>query len=352
MSDHAPTTAAPDPAARNLRRRILRFQTPIPHKSLAQALTSIGGLLAVTAAMYATAGISYWIALALAPLAAAFLVRTFIVQHDCGHGALFRTRRANDVLGFACSLLTLTPYLSWRRQHAGHHGVWNNLDRRDTGVDIYSSCLTVAEYRALGRWRRLWYRLLRNPVVANLILPPFVFLVLYRLPFDMPAGWRRERRGVYLTNLTLAALFGGLGLVFGFGLVAAIQIPIVALAAIIGVCLFTIQHRGAATVWARQADWTAQAASLTGSSHLRLAPVLQWFTGNIGLHHIHHLNPRIPNYRLQECHDAIGPDVRDVPIVTLGSAFRSLFYVLWDEQRQRMVTFRGAMLGRLGTLPA
>ena len=126
--------------------------------------------------MYALAGVSIWLSLALAPLAAGFLVRSFIVQHDCGHGAFFRTRRMNDVLGFLCSLLTLTPYLSWRRQHAGHHGVWNDLDRRDTGVDIYSSCLTVAEYRALGPWPRRWYRLSRNPVVANILLPPLVFV--------------------------------------------------------------------------------------------------------------------------------------------------------------------------------
>jgi omega-6 fatty acid desaturase (delta-12 desaturase) len=335
-----------DTSGHDLRRRIARFQTPVLLESLEQILTSIGGYLAVCAAMYATAGISYWIVLALAPLAAGFLIRTFIIQHDCGHGAFFRARRLNDTLGFVCSLLTLAPYLSWRRQHDGHHGVWNNLDRRDSGVDIYSSCLTVDEYRSLSPWRARWYRLSRNPIIANVILPPLVFLVLYRLPFDMPAGWRRERLAVYLTDLALVALIGGAGLVLGFGRVAEVQLPIIVLASIGGIWLFTVQHRSDHTLWARQNEWNVVTASLQGANYLRLSSVLQWFTGNIGLHHVHHLNPKIPNYRLQQCHDAIA-DLRDVPVMTLRSAFKAMFYVLWDERQRRMVTLRMAGLGDL-----
>lgn len=325
-------------AGRDLRRRVARFQAPIPGASLFQIFTTIFGYLAVCAVMYALAGISLWLVLPLAPLAAAFLVRVFIVQHDCGHGAFFRSRRANDALGFLCSLLTLTPYLSWRRQHAGHHGIWNDLDRRNSGADIYSSCLTVEEYEALGPWQRRWYRITRNPLVANLLLPPFVFLLLYRVPFDMPKDWKRERRAVYLTDLALVALFGGLGLAFGFGTVALIQLPIMVLASIIGVWLFTVQHRSDHTVWARREDWNATTASLEGSTHLCLPRVLRWFTGNIGLHHVHHLNPKVPNYRLQECNDSI-PALNAVPPMGLRSAFRAMFYVLWDERAQRMVRF-------------
>ena len=226
MSEYVLAASIDDTPGHDLRRGIARFQTPVLYNSLTQTLTSIGGYLAVCAAMYATADISYWIVLALAPLAAGFLVRTFIIQHDCGHGAFFRSRRSNDALGFVCSLLTLAPYPSWRRQHAGHHGVWNNLDRRNSGADIYSSCLTVDEYGSLSPWSRRWYRLTRSSIIANVILPPLVFLVLYRLPFDMPAGWRRERLAVYLTDLALVALIGALGLVFGFGRVAEIQLPI------------------------------------------------------------------------------------------------------------------------------
>jgi len=341
VMDDLPIASVQDPRNDILKDQLAAFQAPVARKSLAQAAIAIGGFLAVSAAMYATAGISYWIVLALAPIAAGLLVRIFIIQHDCGHSAFFRSRRWNDAVGFLCSLFTLAPYLSWRRQHAGHHAIWNNLDRRDTGVDIYSSCLTVDEYRLLGTWRRFTYRLSRNPIIANIILPPLVFIGLYRLPFDMPRSWKGERRGVYLTNLALAALVGGLGLAISFDRVAAVQLSVTVPASIIGVWLFTVQHRGERVVWARQGAWNIQTASLRGSNYLRLSPVLQWFTGNIGLHHVHHLNPRIPNYRLQPCHDAI-TELRDVPAMTLRSAFKAMFYVLWDEKQQRMVTFRSA----------
>lgn len=341
-SDPFEPSADPHLDHRDLRRRVASFQAPVPRSSLFQAITTIGGYLAVCAAMYAVVGYSWWFALALAPLAAGLLVRTFIIQHDCGHGAFFRSRRLNDALGAVCGLFTLAPYGSWRRQHAGHHGIWNNLDKRNSGADIYSSCLTVDEYRALSPWRRRFYRITRNPVVANLIVPPLVFLFLFRVPFDMPAeGWRRERRGVYLTNLSLVALVVGAGFLLGFEHVAMVQLPITVLASIAGVWLFTVQHRSDHTIWARQKDWNVVTASLAGSSYLRLPRVLQWFTGNIGLHHVHHLNPRIPNYRLQQCHDSVDA-VRDVPVMNIRSAFRAMFYVLWDERAQRMVTFRGA----------
>ena len=238
----------------DLRRDARHFQAPILHKSLLQVATSFGGFWASCAAMYLLSDISYWLSLALAPLAAGFLVRIFIIQHDCGHWSFFRERRANDLLGFACSLFTLAPYASWRRQHAGHHGVWNNLDRRQSGADIYSSCLTVAEYNDLSPWRRWWYRTTRHPLVANLLLPPLVFLGLYRVPFDAPPTWRRERRAVYVTDAALVALFGGLGLLLGFGEVASIQLPVMILASIIGVWLFSVQHRAETTRWARERD--------------------------------------------------------------------------------------------------
>ncbi len=331
-----------DASGKDLKGRIAPFQIPVLYKSLAQVLTSFGGFFIVCAAMYAAAEVSYWVALALAPVAAGFLIRIFIIQHDCGHGAFFASRRMNTGLGLACSLLTLAPYLSWRRQHAGHHGVWNNLDRRNTGVDIYSTCLTVDEYRSLSPWRRRWYRVSRSAIIANIILPPMVFLVLFRLPFDMPAGWRRERVGVYLTNLALVALIGGAGLIFGFGRIAAVQLPIIFFATAGGVWLFTVQHRAEHTIWAREKDWTATKASLRGSTYLQLPALLQWFTGNIGLHHVHHLNPRIPNYRLQECHDTVAA-LREVPVVRLSSAFGTMFNVLWDERQQKIVTFRKAL---------
>jgi omega-6 fatty acid desaturase (delta-12 desaturase) len=328
----------------NLRREVAQFQVPILRTSVSQLTTSFGGFFATCAAMYAVIDVSTWIALALAPLAAGFLVRIFIIQHDCGHFSFFRSRRANDIAGLACSLLTLTPYASWRRQHAGHHGIWNDLDRRQSGADIYSSCLTVAEYRALSAGKRCWYRATRHPLVANLLLPPLIFILLYRLPFDMPKCWRRERRMVHLTTLALIAALGGLGLLLGYGRVAAVQLPVMTLGAVIGVWLFSVQHRGETTRWARHDVWNPTAAALQSSTFLQLPRVLQWFTGNIGFHHVHHLNPRVPNYRLQECHERIA-SLCDVPAGSFWKGLRSLGYVLWDEDRDRMTTFREAARG-------
>ena len=200
------------------------FQAPILVYSLGQLATSFGGFFATCAAMYMCLAVSLWITLPISVLAAGFLVRIFIIQHDCGHGSFFRSRRANELIGGLCGLMTLTPYAFWRRQHARHHGTWNNLDRRAaSGLDIYSSCMTVAEYRTLGCWRRCLVRLTNHPIVANLLLPPLVFVILYRVPFDAAKGWRRERRGVYLTDLALAVLIGGLGLALGYGRVAAVH---------------------------------------------------------------------------------------------------------------------------------
>ena len=317
------------------------FELPVLVESLGQFASSFGGFFCACAAMYLTVGVSYWITLVLALVAAGFLVRIFIIQHDCGHGSFFKSRRANHALGLLCSLLTLTPYATWRRQHAGHHGVWNDLDRRLSGVDIYSSCLTVAEYQRLSPWHRRWYRLMRHPFVANILLPPLIFLVLYRVPFDTPKAWRRERRAVYMTDFALVAAIGGLGFLVGFDRVAAVQLPVIVLASIIGVWLFSVQHRFEHTFWVRHSEWRFSDAALLGSSHLRLPRLLQWFTGNIGLHHIHHLNPRIPNYRLQECHDA-NPLLRTAPILTLWSGLRQGRFALWDEERGRMVPFKSA----------
>jgi omega-6 fatty acid desaturase (delta-12 desaturase) len=313
----------------------------VPDKSLLQITTSFGGFFATCAAMYAVIEVSYLVALAFAPLAAGFLVRIFIIQHDCGHRSFFRARRANDIVGMACSLLTLTPYAPWRRQHAGHHGIWNDLDRRQSGADIYSSCLTVAEYRASSRGRRSWYRMTRHPFVANLMLPPLIFILLYRLPFDMPKSWRQERRAVHLTTLAVVATLGGLGLVLGYGHVVAVQLTVSVLASIFGVWLFSVQHRGERVRWARHGAWNPTSAALESSTYLFLPPVLQWFTGNIGFHHVHHLNPRVPNYRLQECHNLIAARC-DVPKISFRESLRALRFVLWDVERDKMVTFREA----------
>jgi omega-6 fatty acid desaturase (delta-12 desaturase) len=318
------------------------FQSSILTRSVIQLSTSFGGFVATCGVMYLCLAVSLWIALPLSLLAAGFLVRIFIIQHDCGHGSFFRSRWANDLTGMTCSLLTLTPYAFWRRQHARHHGSWNNLDRRAaSGLDIYSSCMTVAEYQALKRWRRAIVRVTSHPIVANLILPPVVFIFLYRTPFDAARNWRRERYAVHLTNLVLVAFIGLLGLVLGYGHVAAVQLPVMVCASIVGVWLFSVQHRFEGALWAVEGNWDFAAASLRSASYLRLPCILQWFTGNIGFHHVHHLNPRIPNYRLEECHKA-NVGLHAVPQLTLGSALQALRYSLWDADRGCLVSFRAA----------
>ncbi len=345
MTATHPTDTRPGTSRAALKAAISDFQTPTVAASIWQIVNSIGSWLLTVLAMYQSLRIDAWwgygVTLALAVLAAGFAVRIFIIQHDCGHGSFFRSDKANAITGFICGVITFTPFANWRRQHAGHHGNWNNLDRRASGADIYSTCMTLGEYGAMTPSQQFRYRLVRHPVIYLFLLPPLVFLVIYRFAFDTPKDWQRERLAVHANNAVLLALFVGLGLWLGFGTVLAVHIPIVVAMSIIGVFLFSVQHRFEETLWMRGDAWNAVDASLRGSSFLKLPRVLQWFTGNIGYHHIHHLNSRIPNYRLQACHDAVA-ELRAVPVMTLSNAFANGANALWDETAGRMISFREA----------
>lgn len=338
------SSGAPTPDRPTLMAALAPFQAASVRRSLWQLGTTLAMFVAMEAAMYWAVGVSAWLVLALAVPAAGLTVRLFIIQHDCGHGSFFRQRRWNDLVGRFCSVLTFTPYAFWRRQHANHHACFNNLDRRDTGIDLYSTCATVAEYRAMPRLRRLRYRLFRHPVVTQFLLPPLVFLVVYRLAFDSPASWVHERRSVHLTSLALFIVLGGLAFLAGPWAVLLVQGPVIALASIVGVWLFSVQHRFEEAQWARQSEWNAIDASLAGSSYLKLPRVLQWFTGNIGFHHVHHLASRVPNYRLEECH-AARPELGTVTTLTLREALGAPCFALWDEEAGRMVRFPALLRG-------
>ena len=314
------------------------FARPVWAQGALQLLTSFGPFLAACVAMHLVYRSSPLIALALAVPTGALLVRVFIVQHDCGHGSFFASRRANTVVGRLCSIITLTPFANWARQHSLHHGNWATIDPRQ-GSDLYSACLTVDEYRALTPWRRALYRLPRHPLVAHLLLPPLVFLLLYRVPFDTPRNWVRERQSVWLTNGTLAAMFGALALLVGWGEVLLVHVSIMAVGSILGVWLFSLQHRFETAHWMRKAEWNAADASLRGSSWLALPRPLHWLTGNIGFHHVHHLNPLVPNYRLSSAHDAVQA-LCPVPPLSLRSGLRAPWLTLWDEAAGRLVGFR------------
>jgi omega-6 fatty acid desaturase (delta-12 desaturase) len=338
-ADGAASRNEADGDIRALRAVAARYQAPLLRRGLVQLATTFPPFFAVIAAMYALLDTSVWFTLLLSVPAAGLIVRIFIIQHDCGHGAFFRSRTANEWLGRFCSLFTMTPFANWRRHHANHHADWNNLDRRAASSDIYSSCMTVAEYRALSwRWQR-WHRAVRHPLIAHVLLPPLVFILLYRIPFDTPMSWRKEWASVLFTDIGLVALFGLLVAALGIGPVALVQLPTMALAAMLGVGLFAVQHRFEAVVWSRQAQWKLSTASLLGSSYLRLPRILQWFSGNIGFHHIHHLMPRVPNYRLEECHRACAASLPRTEPLTLRQALRAPAYALWDEAAARMVRF-------------
>ena len=319
-----------------LRRSSRAYEKPTVRRSLWQMANSFLPFFVTCALMYRTLAVSPLLTMVLGVAAAGFLVRIFIIQHDCGHGSFFRSRAANDAVGMLCSLVTFTPYLMWRRQHALHHSDWNNLDRRVSSTDIYAGCVTLDEYLALSAKDRRLYRVMQHPLVSWLVLPPVIFLLLYRLPFDAPRTWHRERLAVHLTTLALLVLYTGLGLALGFHAMLLVQIPVLALGAIVGVWLFSVQHRFEDALWARQPAWHPVTAAIEGSSYLELPALLQWFTGNIGFHHVHHLNPRIPNYQLEACHDAT-PALQTAFVMKPWYALKSWRASLWDERTGRMV---------------
>ena len=327
------------PQSLDMRTAVKPYERSFMAASLFQFLSSVGLFAGGCALMYWSLQLSYFLTLLLAIPTGAMLVRVFILQHDCGHGSFFAARWANDLVGSLCSVLTLTPYANWRRQHAHHHASWNNLDNRCSGADIYSACLTVREYKSMTRLRRILHRVPRHPLMAHIVFPPLVFLLLYRVPFDTPADWTRERRAVYWLNAALAATICVLGLAVGFLPVLLVQLPVVLVTSIIGVWLFAIQHRFEDSHWARQAEWSFAGAALEGSSFLKLPRILQWFTGNIGFHNVHHFAPRVPNYRLERCYRSVRGLREEAPL-TLRSALAAIGLSLWDEDQQRLVRFR------------
>jgi omega-6 fatty acid desaturase (delta-12 desaturase) len=260
-------------------------------------------------------------------------VRLFIIHHDCGHGSFFKSRSANDVWGFITGVLTFTPYQLWRWEHAIHHSASGDLDRRGVG-SVWT--LTVQEYLEASRWKRFAYRLARNPFVLFVVAPLFLFVIKHRFS-PKQASWR-EWRSVYWTNLAILGMAVGLSLIFGFKAYLIIQLTMIMVAGSAGVWLFYVQHQFEGVYWQRHEEWDYLAAALHGSSFYKLPGILQWFSGNIGFHHIHHLSPRIPNYNLERCHRA-EPLFQTVPPVTLFSSLKSLTFRLWDEKRHRLVGF-------------
>jgi omega-6 fatty acid desaturase (delta-12 desaturase) len=279
---------------------------------------------------------SFWLSLAIAVPAAGFLVRLFMIQHDCGHGAFFRRRWSNDLTGRVISVLTLTPYDAWRRSHGAHHASSGNLDERGMG-DI--TTLTVAEYLARPRWARFAYRLYRNPMVMFGIGPAYLFLLRNRFPMDGTLTNWRSWLSPMATNVAIVLVAVGFVWLVGLRPFLLVQVPIVLLAASIGVWLFYIQHQFEDTFWAKANGWTVHEAALHGSSYYDLPPVLSWFTANIGVHHVHHLCSRIPFYRLPRVlRDH--PDLKTIGRMSLRESVSCARLSLWDESGRCMISFR------------
>ena len=303
-------------------------------RSIFQLLTTATAFFALLVLMGALSQSHYLLTLLLAAIAGGLLVRLFIIQHDCGHGSFFKTRAANDLLGRALSVLTLTPYGSWSQGHAAHHASTGNLDRRGRGdVDTW----TVDEYRSSSPLRKLFYRLYRNPLVMVGLGAPINFVVLQRLPLHRNAD---SRRSIVALDVALAVFWGVLCATFGVARVLGTYLPVIVIASWIGNWLFYVQHQFDRTQWERGSDWDFHAASLAGSSYLKLPPVLRWFSGSVGLHHVHHLCSRVPNYHLQACVDA-APELKHIStVITLRESTGCWRLALWDERRRVLVGFR------------
>lgn len=334
MTADSVTLKPPHPSAAEWKALVARFQEPSTWRANGQLVNTFIPYALLWYAMHRSLAVSVWLMLPLAIFAAGFLVRIFIIFHDCGHGSFFKSHIANRVVGFIAGMLTLTPYYHWRWEHATHHGTSGDLARRGSG-DVWM--LTVEEYLKSSRWRRFAYRLARNPFILFGVAPLYLFVIGQRFP--SATAQPRERRSVHWMNLAILAMAVTLSLLIGVREYLLIQLSVTALASAAGVWLFYVQHQFEDVYWERGDDWNYTAAALSGSSFYKLPKVLQWFSGNIGFHHIHHLSPRIPNYNLQRCHDA-DPVFQQVKPITMLSSLKSLTYRLWDEPRKKLVGYR------------
>ncbi len=322
--------------ARDWNQVLARYRDPSHPRSIFELAITIVAFALLWLSMWAALALGYWLTLIIAVPTAGFLVRLFMIQHDCGHGAFFRNRSANDWVGRVIGALTLTPYDFWRRTHANHHASSGNLEHRGVG-DI--TTLTVSEYAALPRWTKLRYRLYRHPAVMFGLGPAYLFILQHRLPVGLMSNGWQPWMSTMATNVATAALVATMMYLVGVGPFLLVHLPVTLLAASIGVWLFYVQHQFEDTFWAKTPAWKMHEAALHGSSHYDLPPVLRWFTANIGVHHVHHLSSRIPYYRLPRVlHDH--PELREMGRITLLQSIGCVRLALWDENCRRLISFR------------
>jgi omega-6 fatty acid desaturase (delta-12 desaturase) len=305
-------------------------------KSITQLLTSVLPFVLLWYLAYRSLEVGYWLTLLLAIPTAGFLIRMFIIQHDCGHGSFFKSRTARDWVGRCIGVVLLTPYDYWKRTHAYHHAHSGDLDFRGFGdVDTF----TVGEYLSWPKWQRLRYRLYRHPIVLFGVAPFYQFLIKHRYPADIPRQWKHAWRSVWWTNAAIAAVVVAMWMIVGLGPFLMVQLPVTVIGSTIGVWMFYVQHQYEDTYWHWHEKWDYYDASLYGSSYLVLPKLLQWLTGNIGVHHVHHMSARIPNYKLQQVHDE-NPEFHVVTRVRFRDTLKLINLALWDEENRKLIRFK------------
>ena len=318
-----------------INKNIEKYQIPSLGRSIWQIANTFIPYVGLWILIVYSFSVSFWLTAFLIVLAAGFLVRLFIIFHDCGHGSFFKSQRANRIIGIFFGILAFTPYDKWHNQHMRHHGSVGNLDKRGIG-DVWT--MTKEEYLACDKWNRIKYRIYRHPLVMFGIGSMYVFLIQNRLTREGMS--RKEKLNVYFTNVALLLFFAGMSLAVGFIAFLVIQLSILYISAISGLWLFYLQHQYEDVNWYRSKEWNYRTVAMEGSSFVKFPKLLQWFSGNIGFHHIHHLNSRIPNYYLNTCYRE-NTVFKEVKAVTFMTSLRSLKLRLWDEQIQRMVSFGG-----------
>lgn len=322
---------------------VSNYQNPDIRKSIWQLINTLVPYLILWILMIYAIQISYWLVLPLALLAGGLVVRLFIFFHDCGHWSFFKTASANHWVGSILGVLVFTPFFQWRQSHAVHHATAGNLDKRGVG-DVWT--LTVEEFLEATWWKKLFYRVYRNPLIMFGVGPLLTFLVLHRLPGKQFK--KREQNSVFWTNLALVLLIGLMSWAIGFKNYILIQLPVIWVASTVGVWLFYVQHQFEGVYWERAQEWDFVKAGLEGSSFYQLPRVFQWFSGSIGFHHIHHLSPRIPNYLLEKCHQE--NQIFQIKPVKLFPSFRSLTFRLWDEKKRQLVHFKHLKIYQQGSI--
>ncbi|WP_028609333.1 fatty acid desaturase [Paenibacillus harenae] len=324
-----------EPKHAQLKKTVAPFEKSDLKSSIRQLINTLAPLVLLWCAAYYSLSVSYWLTLAIGIVTSGFVIRTFIIFHDCCHGSFFNNKKANDIVGTITGVLTLVPYQQWKNSHAIHHATSSNLDKRGVG-DLW--ILTVEEYAAASFFRRMAYRMYRHPLVMFGLGPIGVFMIQYR--FNRKGARRKEKRNTHLTNFLIVALYALLCWAIGWQAFIMVQGPIFFVSGLLGIWLFYVQHQFEDSYFENEDEWSYVKAAVDGSSYYKLPKVLQWITGNIGFHHVHHLSPKVPNYFLEQAHNAT-PPLHKATTINIKESLESLQFRLWDEQNKKFVSFRG-----------